>query len=300
METTTELNLFRALSPLHVGSGNAIGVVDLPIQRESHTNFPKVESSSLKGAIRAAIYQKEENKDKFIKVFGNNPDDTELIQTGAISVSEARILLFPVQSLKGVFTYVTSSFGLKRFLQEQKAYYQNIAVIDFQVPEVKDNVLVSTKSLLTQDQVVFEEYTFKAEVSDTVSDIAEQLDDLLNMDGFLMDRFAIIPDDEFSQFVQLSTDITTRIRIDSETGVVAEGALFYEENVPAETVFYSTFHYRDTRPSASEKKITLSLDADQVKQFVNSLLPDVIQIGGNQTIGRGMVRRTSVSKGERE
>jgi|GEM_PF-6268950 len=39
-------------SPTHVGSGSDLGLVDLPIQRESHTGFPKIEASSLKGAIR--------------------------------------------------------------------------------------------------------------------------------------------------------------------------------------------------------------------------------------------------------
>ena len=43
---------FMCETPLHAGSGSDLGIVDLPIQRERHTNFPKVESSSLKGALR--------------------------------------------------------------------------------------------------------------------------------------------------------------------------------------------------------------------------------------------------------
>ena len=43
------------LTSLHAGSGSSLGVVDLPIQRERHTSFPKIESSSLKGAFREAF-----------------------------------------------------------------------------------------------------------------------------------------------------------------------------------------------------------------------------------------------------
>jgi CRISPR-associated protein Cmr4 len=74
-----------AETPLHPGSGGEIsGLVDLPIQRERHTKFPKIEASELKGCIRAAfkdlnreieinnqkikpkdkIKYKEDNKDK--------------------------------------------------------------------------------------------------------------------------------------------------------------------------------------------------------------------------------------------
>jgi len=49
MSTIHELNLLRCLSPLHVGAGSSVGLVDLPVQRESQTNFPKIDASSLKG-----------------------------------------------------------------------------------------------------------------------------------------------------------------------------------------------------------------------------------------------------------
>ncbi|GIW50270.1 MAG: hypothetical protein KatS3mg080_0881 [Anoxybacillus sp.] len=44
--------LLHAVTSVHAGSGSEIGLVDLPIQREKHTGFPKIESSSLKGALR--------------------------------------------------------------------------------------------------------------------------------------------------------------------------------------------------------------------------------------------------------
>ena len=77
-------------TPMHAGSGSDLGVIDLPIQRERHTSYPKIESSSLKGSIRQYFEEKyKENKldieedkkkkqDKLVKihqVFGY--DDSE-------------------------------------------------------------------------------------------------------------------------------------------------------------------------------------------------------------------------------
>ncbi len=50
-------------TPLHAGSGDELGVIDLPIQREKHTNFPKVEASSLKGALRESFESRLDIKD---------------------------------------------------------------------------------------------------------------------------------------------------------------------------------------------------------------------------------------------
>ena len=59
-------------TPLHAGSGSDLGIVDLPIQREQHTDYPKIEASGLKGSIRE-IFQAKASEDevKLVKlVFG--------------------------------------------------------------------------------------------------------------------------------------------------------------------------------------------------------------------------------------
>lgn len=43
---------FAVKTPLHAGSGNELGVVDLVIQRERHTGYPKIEASGVKGSLR--------------------------------------------------------------------------------------------------------------------------------------------------------------------------------------------------------------------------------------------------------
>ena len=51
-----ELNsvvIMYGITPCHAGSGSSMGVVDLPIQRERHTNWPMIQASGVKGAFRA-------------------------------------------------------------------------------------------------------------------------------------------------------------------------------------------------------------------------------------------------------
>jgi len=46
------LLIIRTLTPTHPGAGTSIGPIDLMLQREITTNFPFIQASSLKGAIR--------------------------------------------------------------------------------------------------------------------------------------------------------------------------------------------------------------------------------------------------------
>ena len=46
------LLFLRALSPLHAGTGQGIGAIDLPIAREKATGIPYLPGSSLKGVLR--------------------------------------------------------------------------------------------------------------------------------------------------------------------------------------------------------------------------------------------------------
>ncbi|MRI86358.1 type III-B CRISPR module RAMP protein Cmr4 [Aerococcaceae bacterium WS4759] len=300
MKFEKELNFLRCLSPLHAGSGSAIGIVDLPIQRESHTGFPKIESSSLKGAIRSnAYHQKTANShDTYLKVFGNEAADNDLNQSGCLTVSEARILAFPVKSLNKIFTFITCPMVLNRLLQEQEAFFSQDYRFKFEQVAVKGKALVSdAKILMNGSNIVLEEYVIESEVNSNVVQIATILDKALNLGGYLKERFVVVSDDYFKQFVEYSTDINTRIRIDYDTGVVKDKALFYEENVPAETIFYSFLTYHDSK-EASEGVLELQLTSTAVKDYVDQHIDKVFQVGGNSSIGRGLIQRFPIKGGE--
>ena len=90
-----------SVTPVHAGSGAELSVIDLPIQRERHTGFPVIWGQSLKGVLRRA-YEKSENGVKTEVIFGPSTERAH-DHAGAVSVGDAKILLFPVRSLKGVF-----------------------------------------------------------------------------------------------------------------------------------------------------------------------------------------------------
>ncbi len=70
--------------------------------------------------------------------------------------------------------------------------------------------------------------------------------------------------------------------------------MWTEEYLPQETIFYSTAF---SSPIRSENKGLLAgnnnntdEEAEKVMSFFEGGLPKVIQIGGNQTLGKGIVR----------
>jgi CRISPR-associated protein Cmr4 len=181
----SKLFFIIAETPLHPGSGGDItGLVDLPIQRERHTNFPKIEASGLKGCIREAFENSSKqislnsqqiniNDKKIISlVFG--PEDTEEAHAGALAFTDARILLFPVKSLKGVFAWVTCPMVLERFRKDLglAKIIDHPLNVDF---STLINTLPEQTNISIKSKVVLEEFTFEVKENKETSKIAKYL-----------------------------------------------------------------------------------------------------------------------------
>ncbi|NMC60647.1 MAG: type III-B CRISPR module RAMP protein Cmr4, partial [Candidatus Methanofastidiosa archaeon] len=116
-------------TPLHAGSGTELGIVDLPIQRERHTEFPKIEASGLKGCIREEFEKStgeipvDDAKKAISLAFGPEEGDAH---AGALGFTDARLLLFPVKSMKGVFAWVTCPKVLEKFRRDLELAEINI------------------------------------------------------------------------------------------------------------------------------------------------------------------------------
>lgn len=294
MFTNNGLLFLHAVTSIHAGSGSELGLVDLPIQREKHTGYPKIESSSLKGAVRATVQATVDKSDDAVRmeiVFGkesaNNQNDA---QAGAIAFSDARILLFPVKSLRGVFAWITCHQVLKRFNEEMKLYrsHSELLVIP-PVGSVSASTLVVNPQAENK-QVVLEEYTYSVQVDNDCQSLAQQLATMVfnGIDNGFTDRLIVLPDNDFVDFVTLSTEVNARIRIDPATGTVQAGALWYEENVPPETVFYSYCFAGNSR--IANKEI---MKAEDVLNFLmqDKVFPPCFQLGGNSSLGKGILRR---------
>jgi CRISPR-associated protein Cmr4 len=325
--------MFRTISSLHAGSGNDLGIIDLPIQREKHTSFPKIESSSLKGALREAFETKLSNdKEEFLKNFANierqnefnenktfnydysihlafgydesgvndvikNKFDDNKEFSGALGFSDARLLFFPVRSAKGVFALITCPLILKRF-QEEMQMCGNI--IQMNVPNVKIgevSTFIGNTISINNKNVVLEEYTFEEK-----QDL--KLIELIEYFPQVKEKLAVISDDDFKDFVNLSTEVITRTKIDNSTGTVAKTALFNEEYLPSETIMYflafaSPIFQKENKNKGIFKQNGKS-EEELVMEFFEKSLPEVVQLGGNATIGKGIVKTSVISLAKEE
>lgn len=286
-------------TPLHAGTGAGLGAVDLPIQRERITGYPLVQASSLKGVLRGIAEKKYGEKSKeVIAAFGpetNNAHD----HAGAFSPGDARLLLFPVRSLLGIFAWTTSPHALNRFIRDAGFAKQDIK---WQSPTLPKNDKDEEKALVCLDsdinadnQVVLEEFSFEVEKKQEVTEIAHWLVNKALPTGreyaywqkVLPKRLIILPDDDFREFTRFSTEVVTRVQLDNEKKTVKTGALWTEENLPTDTLLYVPVYA--TRPRNNDKAPATWKEADNVLNFVRETVTGRAQIGGNETIGRGIV-----------
>ena len=106
-------------------------------------------------------------------------------------------------------------------------------------------------------------------------------------------KIVVLSDDDFKDFVHLSTEVITRIKIDNATGTVGEGP-FNEEFLPAETLLYSLALASPIfKEKSGEKGVFNQSEKDEaelVLEFFEAGIPEIMQIGGDATIGKGIVK----------
>lgn len=279
-----KLLLVHALSPLHAGTGQGVGVIDLPIAREKATDIPFLPGSSIKGVLRDACPD-----DKKVAVFGpetNNAAD----HAGSAQFTDARLLLLPVRSLAGTFAWVTSPLLLRRFLRDAGSAKDLKPPSNVPQPSGETGCVVSNEGcgLLLQHQghrsVVLEDLSLTPNQDADAKSWADWLGGhLFPGDPFwpvaLKARLCIVHDDVLSFLLQTATEITARIRLDDDKKTVAKGALWYEEALPAETVLTSLIIASPVKAEATEVFTTIS-----------DLAKNALQFGGNATVGRGLCR----------
>src|SRR5437016_5808806 len=102
----------HAQTALHPGARTALGADDLPVRRERHTHWPMIAGSALKGVLRdasrGAIARRAggdaraaDDSPELTVLFGP-PTATSSEFAGAVSVTDARLVAYPVRSLRGV------------------------------------------------------------------------------------------------------------------------------------------------------------------------------------------------------
>lgn len=276
-----ELALFLYTeTSLHAGTGSTVSAVDLPIQRERTTRHPLVQGSGIKGALRS-----QSSNDDWAKVVFGPETVNAGAYAGALSVGDARIVLFPVRSLTGVFAYVTSAMVLARLRR-------NIPDLPMpaQIPTT-GNALVTTHSAVTvSGQTVLEEFSFSTRAAAEVDALAAWLvtnalpasEEYAYWRDKLPNSLVLLSDDDFTEFTVNSTEIVTRVRIDSAKKTVERGALWTQESLPPDTLLMSAVNVSDSRNG-------VRASADELTGWLVNNVPPRIQVGGDETSGQGFV-----------
>ncbi|WP_020559174.1 type III-B CRISPR module RAMP protein Cmr4 [Thiofilum flexile] len=297
-QASTILGLLAQTS-IHAGTGQNTGIIDLPIQREGHNGWPCVFGSAMKGALRTrAETQYGKENASVIYVFGPSPSPSPNTNNasehaGAIMVSDARLLLLPIRSLTSQFKWVTCPDALKRYQRDAERFGLTVGLLSSVNVEVEgDEALVATKE--ADGALFLEEYRFNAKSQDlsvAIKSIAQlmQRDDA---EEVLQNQLVIVSNDMFAHLCQHATPVNAHIAIESETKTVKDGALWYEETLPPETLLYVGLSANPVRkPKGDKIKVPLPQDESGkwVLESITNLFRDRpwLQIGGNETVGMG-------------
>ncbi|WP_224365787.1 type III-B CRISPR module RAMP protein Cmr4 [Hyalangium versicolor] len=289
MSLETRPYLLHALSPLHAGTGQSVGVIDLPIARLRATNIPFVPGSSLKGVLREAHRGRLPSPEwealfgPLRKVSGQEGDEA-LDHAGALVVGDARLVALPVRSFFGTFALVSSPLLLnlaRRDLADLAGLPAPMGRVAGPSARVgPGNVTVTPKDR----QILLEDLDLGVQEERLVEEWARFLGGALPQDEeFFRERFVVVDDETMDFLLETATQVDTRVRINPETGTVAEGALWKEESLPAETLLVGGLA---AGPSLRrETRLSATTVLDQALKGISML-----QLGGKATIGRGRCR----------
>jgi CRISPR-associated protein Cmr4 len=295
-----------AVSPVHMGAGQAIGVIDNPIQRERHTGHPCFAGSGIKGAVRHGFEAIGGDKALIDRLFGPPSDPAERggqeLHAGALSFGDAQLVALPVRSLKGGYVYATCPQALAR---AQRLLALCDVAVNWPTLAVEPSYcLLDKEKLLSGNKLHLEAFEYtddgresdRAAVKTIAADLAAKALPADDAYKFFADKLktdlVVLSDTDFGYFAEHAMLVEPHVRIDAETGTAADGGLFYTENLPPESLLIAPLVASRTRTGKKkDEKESWENDAKDVLIKLTSLLTarPLLQLGGDATTGRGLV-----------
>lgn len=287
------LAFFYTESPLHAGTSDSEGIIDLPIQREAHTRYPTVYGQSLKGALRQAAEEHDDWSDgDVIAVFGSPVGQGGPTTPGLLSVGDAQLVALPVPTLRKTFAWVTSVMALGRLARK----YRSLAGSEGPTLPAEPGEALSSGHGWVGDQV-FGPLVLAVDgtPSGTPNRLLKEWAEKIRTDAFaaedaftpFADKFTrdlvLVNSEAMSALVEEGTEVSVRVQLDEAKTV--ENGPFHSEYLPAETLLASRLTLR-AAPGAADP------DPSHVR-LLTSLLhgsgTTLHQFGGDETLGKGLV-----------
>ncbi len=253
MTTNFKAYFIQCITNLHVGSGDAgYGIIDKMVQRDPVTKYPTIHASSLKGGLRQHFEKKwGKGSEKVNKVFGT--EDQNNNDTGTHTFLNADLIALPVRCTQRQFVH---SFDKK--------------MVDF--------INVKTKNILGEAKNIF-----KLKVNDGNNLLYGAHGNEFYAEDYQLQGTPFENPFSFnqslieSQFATFQTshfeDLVKNLPVLARNKVGDDKNLWYEEFVPHQTIF-----------------ITFIGNNEENNEFVEALQNDLIQIGGNASVGYGLCK----------
>jgi CRISPR-associated protein Cmr4 len=273
------LSYLYLLSPLHTGGttqeGNLLGIA-----RESHTNFPYIPSSTIRGKLRSL----ESNSIKKIDLFGpelnNSKENKEYeaetgkkidqLSQGSIWIGDGSLLWIPIPSLSHGVIWVSCPLLLNRYTRFTKI-----------CPKTKFEANLCNFHQ-SNSQVYLKDAIFKgSDLKVWPKDPKDQINDLLPAQKKTgIDRVLVLSDQHCATVIQMGLWRQVKIKLDEHKTV--DGGFRYEEAIPPESLMY--FVWGITSQTDQNK-------VDKAKSDFEAIITanSTLQIGGQESLGRGFV-----------
>ena len=322
MDYAHDLLLFHTVTPLHVGCGQDVGVVDLPVIRERTTGYPFVPGSGTRGALRAAFPVPNGDGTLRDRYFGPEGEDEAGVRyAGSVSVHDAKLLLLPVRSSPGVYAWLTAPTPMRRLHRDLQVF--ELALPNL-VPDlgallwlpVDDDRFVGPEELVAEAEggvLYLEEYAYRpVDASDAVTAARSEL---LRWSRAVAERLGLseqapptvlVSDQAFHHFARFATVVQQHNKLTSAKTVQGT-ALFSLEAVPPETVFHGLIGATAARWPLGEdeerpgrRQVLKGLrnlylgEGSQEKEPAEELL---LHLGGGESTGLGVTRLVWLERG---
>jgi CRISPR-associated protein Cmr4 len=286
-----------------MGAGQALGVIDNPIQRERHTRHPSFAGSGIKGAARHAWTQLGGSAEHLRPIFGPESGASDL-HAGALSFGDAQLVAFPVRSLRGGYVYASCALALARAQRLLAVAGVKEDWCSGLAAPADGRCVAANPELLREGKLHLEvfEYTNEAAGSTRLKEVAASLAGHALADADAVPEYfrnklstdlVLLSDTDFGYFAEHATLVEPHVRIDPDTGAASDGGLFYTENLPPESILIAPLLASRTRDGKSALQA-----ADVLNQCRSALDGRMLQIGGDATTGRGQVLLRLVGGGQ--
>ncbi len=255
-----------AETSIHPGAGQSSGFVDLPVAREAATDYPVIVGSSVKGALLDLARDPQSKVDEATRkrIFGEQEN------AGALLVSDIRLLLLPIRSLKSAYKWVTCPHLIERLMRDVRRSSSTLRETTVEVSVADGHYLG-----LNEGELFLEERQFQPQPdSEDLATLHAVIQPLLKHEESrkrLPQQLVVISDRDFMWFARFGLAINARNVLNEKTKISEN--LWYEETIPSDSVFYGLLAERGSGALDTVKGIFAKRP--------------YLQVGGNETVGQG-------------